>query len=192
MEGNEGSENNINKEEAKKQFLEELKSKNLEEKRKLEEIKKREEEMKKKQAEEKKKKEEELKKQEELKKKQSEEEKSKKEESTEKDIVVKDEEKKLVKKDDFSITKKTKRFKIPHVNGKLKSSIIDTAFTGVVSVIVEYLMDIILRLIFGYYIVDKKGMFIIIFFIILILYPFLMSKTKYKTTLGEKFSGPAK
>lgn len=89
-------------------------------------------------------------------------------------------------KDDFSKKPEDKKtFKL--FNEKLKASIVDTLTTSVVSVIALYLFDLILRLIFGYHIVDMKGMFIIIFIIVLVLYPFVMSKTKYKVTLGQKF-----
>ncbi|WP_446898805.1 hypothetical protein ACSVC9_02455 [Clostridium sp. LBM24168] len=92
-------------------------------------------------------------------------------------------------KDDFS--KKAEKAENKNVfkffNEKLKASIIDTITTSVISIIALYLFDLILRLIFGYRIVDMKGMFIIIFIIVLVLYPFVMSKTKYKATLGQKF-----
>jgi uncharacterized membrane protein len=73
-------------------------------------------------------------------------------------------------------------------NKRLKWSIIDTIVTGVVSIAIVYLIDLILRLAAGYYIADMKSMFIIVFIIVLILYPFVMSKTKFRATLGEKFS----
>jgi hypothetical protein len=73
-------------------------------------------------------------------------------------------------------------------NKRLKWSIIDTIVTGVVSIAIVYLIDLILRIAAGYYIADMKSMFIIVFIIVLILYPFVMSKTKFRATLGEKFS----
>ncbi|MFL0194859.1 hypothetical protein ACJDU8_04620 [Clostridium sp. WILCCON 0269] len=82
---------------------------------------------------------------------------------------------------------KTNKMKISFLPKKLKASIIDTVITSLVSLGILYLFDAILRVI-GYQVVDMKGMFIIVFIIILILYPFIMSKCKYKKTIGEKFS----
>lgn len=194
MENNNNNNNNnndndkvsINEKEAKKQFFEELKSKNLEEKKKLEELKKKKLEEKKKKAELKKKEAEEKKKQEELRKKELKE--NKQQEKSESKKVTSEELKELGKgKDDFSKEEAKKPGKSLNINQKLKSSFIDTIVTGVVSAAALYLFDILLRLLFGYYVADMKGMFIIIFFIVLVLYPFIMDKTKYKTTLGDKF-----
>ena len=69
-----------------------------------------------------------------------------------------------------------------------KISFIDTAVSGVISIAVLYLFDLILRLIFGYYVSDMKGVFIILFVVILILYPVIMKSSKLNKTLGEKFS----
>lgn len=203
MENDDKDKISINEKEAKKQFFAELKSKNLEEEKKLEELKKEKAEEKKKKAEEKKRQEElkkkeaeEKKKQEELQKKETEEKKKQEElqkKEAEEKVKTEDKEepyKELIKgKDNFSkeeeIEKPVKSLK---VNQKLKASIIDTIVTGVVSVAALYLFDLILRLLAGYYIADMKGMFIIIFLIVLVLYPFVMDKTKYRATLGDKFS----
>lgn len=174
----------IDEKEAKKQFFEELKNKNLEEKKKLEETKKLEENNK---SEDNTKLEDNTK-----------QEKNKDDNKTEvkqpeiKDIPKEQEkvEENDLKKDDFSkkdeedIEEKKSGF----FNKRLKASIIDTIVTGVISIAVVYIIDLILRLAAGYYIVDIKGMFIIVFIIVLVLYPFVMNKTKYKVTIGEKFS----
>ena len=202
----------IDEKEAKKQFFEELKNKNLKEKKKLEETKKAkiEEE---KQSEDNK---EEVKKQEvkqEVKKEETKKEENKKQQvkkqavnnitkqqKKEKDKIKdipqnqKNEKKEsTVKKDDFSKISKVDsqdmdQNKSGFFNKRLKWSIIDTIVTGVVSIAIVYLIDLILRLAAGYYIADMKSMFIIVFIIVLILYPFVMSKTKFRATLGEKFS----
>ena len=202
----------IDEKEAKKQFFEELKNKNLKEKKKLEETKKAkiEEE---KQSEDNK---EEVKKQEvkqEVKKEETKKEENKKQQvkkqavnnitkqqKKEKDKIKdipqnqKNEKKEsTVKKDDFSKISKMDsqdmdQNKSGFFNKRLKWSIIDTIVTGVVSIAIMYLIDLILRLAAGYYIADMKSMFIIVFIIVLILYPFVMSKTKFRATLGEKFS----
>ncbi|MBV4421069.1 hypothetical protein [Clostridium tyrobutyricum] len=198
----------IDEKEAKKQFFEELKNKNLKEKKKLEETKKAkiEEE---KQPEDNK---EEVKKQE-VKKEETKKEENKKQQvkkqavnnitkqqKKEKDKIKdipqnqKNEKKEsTVKKDDFSKISKVDsqdmdQNKSGFFNKRLKWSIIDTIVTGVVSIAIVYLIDLILRLAAGYYIADMKSMFIIVFIIVLILYPFVMSKTKFRATLGEKFS----
>ncbi|MBV4424333.1 hypothetical protein [Clostridium tyrobutyricum] len=198
----------IDEKEAKKQFFEELKNKNLKEKKKLEETKKAkiEEE---KQSEDNK---EEVKKQE-VKKEETKKEENKKQQvkkqavnnitkqqKKEKDKIKdipqnqKNEKKEsTVKKDDFSKISKVDsqdmdQNKSGFFNKRLKWSIIDTIVTGVVSIAIVYLIDLILRLAAGYYIADMKSMFIIVFIIVLILYPFVMSKTKFRATLGEKFS----
>lgn len=74
------------------------------------------------------------------------------------------------------------------LNSALKVSLIDTAVTALTSLVGVYLFDVILRLVFGYYVVDFKGVYIIIFLIILVLYPAIMQKSKYGKTLGQKFS----
>lgn len=76
----------------------------------------------------------------------------------------------------------------PFLNSALKVSLIDTAVTALTSLVGVYLFDVILRLVFGYYVVDFKGVYIIIFLIILVLYPAIMKKSKYGKTLGQKFS----
>lgn len=60
--------------------------------------------------------------------------------------------------------------------------------TAVASIAALYLFDILLRLLFGYYVVDFKGVYIIILIIILVLYPVLMQNLKYGKTLGQRFS----
>lgn len=159
MDDNNG--NKANEKEAKKQFFEELKSKNKEENKKLEELKKQKEDQ--------------DRKLEELNQSENQDSKEDKE-------IINNE----PQKDDFSKEEEHKDT-VKIFNGKLKASIIDTITTSVVSVIGLYLFDLILRLLFGYRVVDMKGMFIIIFIIVLVLYPFVMSKTKYKVTLGQKF-----
>ena len=153
-------EDNIEKlsvdEEDKKQFLEELKNKELEEQKKLEEEKARfEEEQKNKELEE----------------------QNKQVEHINEEVPYKTE----PNKDKSSEKKGTlmRNFKI---------SFIDTAVSGVISIAVLYLFDLILRLIFGYYVSDMKGVFIILFVVILILYPVIMKSSKLNKTLGEKFS----
>ncbi len=79
------------------------------------------------------------------------------------------------------------KFNVALLPKSLKVSIIDTVVTSVVSLAALYLFDVILRLV-GYQVVDMKGMYILIFIIVLILYPFIMSKFKYKQTIGQKFS----
>lgn len=69
-----------------------------------------------------------------------------------------------------------------------KAAIIDTAVTGVASVAALYLFNVLLRFICGYYVVDFEGIYIIIFLIILVLYPALMQRSKYGKTLGQKIS----
>jgi Predicted membrane protein/domain len=69
-----------------------------------------------------------------------------------------------------------------------KAALIDTAVTAVVSVAALYLFDVLLRFVCGYYVVDFKGVYIITFLIILVLYPALMQNSKCGKTLGQKFS----
>lgn len=207
----------IDEKEAKKQFFEELKNKNLKEKKKLEETKKanieeakqsedNKEEVKKQEVKEEVKKEET--KEKEVKKEEVKKQQAKKQEvnnitkqqKKEKDKIKdtpqnqkKENNEKTVKKDDFSKINKVDsqdvdQNKSGFFNKRLKWSIIDTIVTGVVSIAIMYLIDLILRLAAGYYIADMKSMFIIVFIIVLVLYPFVMSKTKFRATLGEKFS----
>lgn len=175
-------------EDAKKQFLEELKNKNMEEKKNLEEAKRKE----------KQEKEEQLKKAEEQGKpeepSQEEEEHLEntkidniKGESNKSDVV--DEKSSDEKVSDDRPDSKKKNSLVP---GNLKSSIIDTAVTAAISLACLYLFDLILRLLFGRYIADMKGMFIIVFLIVLILYPVIMKSCKLKKTLGERFSRTSK
>ena len=165
-------ENNIEElpvdEEAKKQFLEELKNKNLEEEKKLEELKNKELEEQKKIEEEQKKKEDEG-----------------------KNKQVEHIEEKHANEETSSTTKSsedTPNKKTGTLMRNLKVSFIDTAVSAVVSIAALYLFDLILRLIFGYYVSDMRGVFIILFIVILILYPVVMKSCKLKKTLGEKFA----
>lgn len=105
-----------------------------------------------------------------------------KDEDVKKDEILEGET--LVLKDSDTAIKEKKSF----LNGTFKVSLIDTAVTAVTSLAGIYLFDLILRLVFGYYVVDFKGVYIIIFLIILVLYPVIMQKTKYGKTLGQKFS----
>lgn len=84
------------------------------------------------------------------------------------------------------VTKVNKKINVKVINA-LKSALIDTAVTGVVSVAALYLFDILLRLLFGYYVVDFKAVYIIVFLIILVIYPVLMESSKHGKTLGKKF-----
>ncbi len=80
-----------------------------------------------------------------------------------------------------STEKKGKNF----FDGTAKASLTDTALTAVVSVLGVYIFDLLLR-IFGYYVVDFKGVYIILFLIILVLYPIIMHHSKQGKTLGQK------
>lgn len=144
----------IDEEEAKKQFLEELKNKNLEETQQIEAAKI-------------------AKALEEAQAKEAAENKAKvdlqAETSVENNIEV--------KKIDKSFLKKS-----------LKASLIDTAVVALTSLASLYLFDLILRLLCGYYVADLKGVYIIVFLIMLILYPIIMQNSKFKTTIGQKFS----
>ena len=180
-------ENNIEElpvdEEAKKQFLEELKNKNLEEEKKLEELKNKELEEQKKIEEEQKKKE--------LEEQKKIEEEQKKKEDEEKNKQVEHIEEKHANEETSSTTKSsedTPNKKTGTLMRNLKVSFIDTAVSAVVSIAALYLFDLILRLIFGYYVSDMRGVFIILFIVILILYPVVMKSCKLKKTLGEKFA----
>lgn len=68
-----------------------------------------------------------------------------------------------------------------------KASFIDTAVTALLSTAALFLFDLILRLIFGYYVADLKGVYIIIFLTILVIYPPIMYRSKHGKTIGEKF-----
>lgn len=72
------------------------------------------------------------------------------------------------------------------LSSAFKTSLIDTAVTALASFVGVYLFNLILRL-FGYQVIDFKGVYIIIFLIILVLYPVIMQKSKYGKTLGQKF-----
>lgn len=69
-----------------------------------------------------------------------------------------------------------------------KAALIDTAVTAVASVAALYLFNVLLRFLCGYYVVDFEGVYIITFLIILVLYPALMQNSKCGKTLGQKFS----
>lgn len=70
----------------------------------------------------------------------------------------------------------------------LKEAVIDTSVTAIASIVALYLFDTLLRLLAGYYVVDFKGVYIITFIIILVLYPVLMQNSKCGKTLGQKLS----
>lgn len=159
-----------------KQFLEELKSKNMEEKKKLEESKKEEKEDKKPEAKD-----------------------TMKEDNKDKtdDTKINNFEKDTAKIKPSDVKENTnsdknsnkKKSLIPQ---NLKLSVIDTAVPAVISLALLYLFDLILRLLFGYYIADMKGMYIILFLIVLVLYPVIMRSCKFRKTLGEKFTKASK
>ncbi len=167
----------IDEEEAKKQFLKELKNKNKEEQEKLQEI----EEAKiaeeariaaeAKAAEEAKA---------EAEAKALEEAKMVAYKSEETDITV-TEDTKLVTNNENKVHRKFS-------GNTIKATVIDTAVGAVVSLAGVGLLDLILRLLFGYYVVDYKGFYIIFLLIVLILYPLVMENTKFKKTLGQKFN----
>lgn len=152
----------IDEEEAKRQFFEELKNKNMEETKKLEEKSK-----------------------------------PKEGETAEGDSVNNESKEENVtdnidnedstdnaeeKKEDRKNTKSSLALR------KFKATLIDTAISGLISLAGVYLFDFILRLLLGYYVADFKGVYIIIFFIILILYPTVMQNLKIGRTFGQKFS----
>lgn len=68
---------------------------------------------------------------------------------------------------------------------ELKVSLIDTAITIVLSVAALFLFDVILRL-FGYYVADLKGVYIIVLLIISFIYTPIMNISKHGKTLGQK------
>jgi hypothetical protein len=105
-----------------------------------------------------------------------------KDEEANKDEILEDAA--LVPEDSDTPSKERKSF----LNSALKVSLIDTAVTALTSLVGVYLFDVILRLVFGYYVADFKGVYIIVFLIILVLYPVIMQKSKYGKTLGQKFS----
>ncbi|QXE20159.1 hypothetical protein [Clostridium sp. 001] len=160
-------------EEDKKQFLEELKNKNLEEEKKLEELKN-------KKLEEQKRLEDEKARFEEEQKKKELEEQNKQVEHIE-EHINEEVPNKIEPSEDKSSEKKGTLMR------NFKASFIDTAVSAVISIAALYLFDLILRLIFGYYVSDMKGVFIILFVVILILYPIIMKSSKLNKTLGEKF-----
>jgi cobalamin biosynthesis Mg chelatase CobN len=70
----------------------------------------------------------------------------------------------------------------------LTATVVDTIVIAVISAIAVLLFNALLRLFTGYYVVDYEGVYMITFFIVMILYPVLMQTSKYKKTLGQKFS----
>ncbi|AKN33714.1 hypothetical protein Ccar_23965 [Clostridium carboxidivorans P7] len=162
----------IDEAEAKKQFLEELKNKNKEEQKRLIE----EEEAKLAAA------------------KAAEEAKLAAEAKAleeAKALAYKSEETDVVVAEDKSAAVVVNEVEKPHTKfscNSLKAAVVDTAVVGIVSIAGVGLLDLILRLIFGYYVVDYKGFFIIFMIVLLILYPVIMENTKVKETLGQKLS----
>ncbi|NMM64219.1 hypothetical protein HBE96_16455 [Clostridium sp. P21] len=162
----------IDEEEARKQFLEELKSKNKEEQKKLIEMK--EAKLAEAKAAEEAKLAAEAKALEEAKAL------AYKSEAIEEVVAAKEEESTPVSDSDK-----------PHAKfscNSLKATVIDTAVVGVVSIAGVGLLDLILRLVFGYYIVDYKGFCLIFLIVLLILYPLIMENTKLGKTLGQKLN----
>lgn len=96
-------------------------------------------------------------------------------------------ERQLITSDETQLVKVDKKANKGALN-TFKAALIDTAVTAVASVAALYLFDALMRLILGYYVVDLKGVYIITFLIILVLYPVLMKKLKYGKTLGQRFS----
>lgn len=88
----------------------------------------------------------------------------------------------LVPINDEGSEKKAKKF----LNGVLVATLIDTAVTALSSLIALYLFDLLLR-IPGYQVIDFKGIYIIIFLIISVLYPIIMNCSKQGKTLGQKY-----
>lgn len=70
----------------------------------------------------------------------------------------------------------------------LTATVVDTIVIAIISAIAVLLFNAFLRLLAGYYVVDYEGVYMITFFIVMILYPVLMQTSKYKKTLGQKFS----
>lgn len=158
----------IDEEEAKKEFLEELRTKNLEETRAFERAA--------------------LEKA--LLEKAANDEKLKEEQKALGEIasgVLDDKKEENKDNDDVQLVKVEKKASKGLLN-TLKAAFIDTATAAVVSIAVLYLFDAIIRPLLGYYVVDFKGVYIIIFLIILVLYPVLMKSLKSGKTLGQKFS----
>lgn len=93
----------------------------------------------------------------------------------------------LITSDETQLVKVDKKTNKGALN-TFKAALIDTAVTAVASVAALYLFDALMRLILGYYVVDLKGVYIITFLIILVLYPVLMKKLKDGKTLGQRFS----
>ncbi|AGK97107.1 hypothetical protein [Clostridium pasteurianum] len=67
------------------------------------------------------------------------------------------------------------------------SIVIDQAISLGISAAVLFIADLILRL-FGLYIQDKEGMFIILFVVVNIIYNTIMHKAKASSTFGEKLA----
>ena len=67
------------------------------------------------------------------------------------------------------------------------SIVIDQVISLGISAAVLFIADFILRL-FGLYIQDKEGMFIILFVVVNIIYNTIMHKAKASSTFGEKLA----
>ncbi|MBC2581590.1 hypothetical protein [Clostridium sp. DJ247] len=141
----------IDEKEAKKRFLEELRSKNMEQTKKIENN--------------------------------DEAEQITDEESL--STIDKEASEQIGENEKASVDEKTK---FQSFKKSFKVSLIDTAVSAILSVAGVYLFDLILRLLFGYFVVDFKGIYIIIFLIILVIYPAIMQNSKEKQTIGEKLS----
>lgn len=163
----------IDEEEAKKQFLEELKNKNKKEQKRLIEI----EEAKIAAA---KAAEAEAEAAEREAAAKLEEEKNQDEKEEKKDLAVVDEATAVAEK------KSSVNSKI--LIESLISTVVDTAVVAVVAVVAVALFNAILKGLFGYYIVDYEGAYLIALFIFLILYPIIMKNTKLGETLGSKLN----
>lgn len=68
----------------------------------------------------------------------------------------------------------------------LAAVFIDEAIVGVISFGVLYLVDLLMRSIAGYYIVEKAPMYLIIFVIITLFYTSIMENKKNGQTFGKK------
>lgn len=87
---------------------------------------------------------------------------------------------------DLAVNESTEKKGKSIFDGTIKATLIDTAVTALASLLGVYIFDLLLRLICGYYVVDFEGVYIIIFLIILVLYPIIMHHSKQGKTLGQK------
>lgn len=71
----------------------------------------------------------------------------------------------------------------------LTASVVDTAVVSIISVVLLYLTDIIMRNTIGLYITDKITFLFIIFVIISVLYPCIMNTTKGYTVGASVVKG---